>query len=156
MVTVDGCLLGKGSKTESTTTNSDLIQSQSRNQDGVNRSFNTTIVPSSTYSASYIRRQGTMATVHTSTGSSRSGSGSGDDGISSVFGHGDGDDELSGQGTTGNQVVSATTSEVFIASLGNNFKILRATDPVRELQTIIRDKNTSRSDFVFYADRLVS
>lgn len=38
---------------------------------------------------------------------------------------------------------------------GSNFKILPVSDQIRELQTIIRDKNTSRSDFKFYADRLI-
>lgn len=34
-------------------------------------------------------------------------------------------------------------------------KILPANDQIKELQTILRDKNTSRSDFKFYADRLI-
>ncbi|ODN06331.1 Uracil phosphoribosyltransferase [Orchesella cincta] len=38
---------------------------------------------------------------------------------------------------------------------GQNFKILPVSCQIRELQTIIRDKNTSRSDFKFYADRLI-
>lgn len=32
---------------------------------------------------------------------------------------------------------------------------LRETDQIKELQTILRDKNTNRGDFVFYADRLI-
>ncbi|KAI5714263.1 hypothetical protein M8J76_013868 [Diaphorina citri] len=36
-----------------------------------------------------------------------------------------------------------------------NLKILPSNDQVRELQTILRDKNTSRSDFKFFADRLI-
>ncbi|CAN7950392.1 unnamed protein product [Ixodes pacificus] len=35
-------------------------------------------------------------------------------------------------------------------------RIMPMNDQIKELQTIIRDKNTSRSEFVFYADRLVS
>jgi len=35
------------------------------------------------------------------------------------------------------------------------FKILKSTDQIKEFQTIIRDKNTSRSDFKFVADRLI-
>ena len=35
------------------------------------------------------------------------------------------------------------------------FKILKSTDQIKELQTIIRDKETSRSDFKFVADRLI-
>ncbi|KAF5288596.1 hypothetical protein FQA39_LY15375 [Lamprigera yunnana] len=38
---------------------------------------------------------------------------------------------------------------------GNNLKILTSNDQVKELQTILRDRNTSRSDFKFYADRLI-
>jgi len=38
---------------------------------------------------------------------------------------------------------------------GGKFKVLPASDQIRELQTIIRDKSTSRSDFKFVADRLI-
>ncbi|WAR08906.1 UPP-like protein [Mya arenaria] len=38
---------------------------------------------------------------------------------------------------------------------GSNFIRLKANDNVRELQTVLRDRSTSRSDFVFYADRLI-
>ncbi|CAH1711228.1 uracil phosphoribosyltransferase homolog isoform X1 [Aphis gossypii] len=38
---------------------------------------------------------------------------------------------------------------------GPKLKLLRSNDQVRELQTILRDKNTSRTDFKFYADRLI-
>lgn len=38
---------------------------------------------------------------------------------------------------------------------GPKFKRLRITDNVRELQTVLRDKGTSRGDFIFYADRLI-
>jgi len=40
-------------------------------------------------------------------------------------------------------------------SLGGKFKVLQSTDQIKELQTIIRDKETSRSDFKFVADRLI-
>jgi uracil phosphoribosyltransferase len=40
-------------------------------------------------------------------------------------------------------------------SLGGKFKVLPSTDQIKELQTIIRDKATSRSDFKFVADRLI-
>lgn len=40
-------------------------------------------------------------------------------------------------------------------SFGDNLKILQHNDQICELQTIIRDKNTTRSDFKFYADRLI-
>ena len=39
--------------------------------------------------------------------------------------------------------------------LGGKFKVLPSTDQIKELQTIIRDKDTSRSDFKFVADRLI-
>ncbi|KAG5872236.1 hypothetical protein JTB14_002996 [Gonioctena quinquepunctata] len=35
------------------------------------------------------------------------------------------------------------------------FQVLRSNDQIKELQTILRDKNTTRSDFKFYADRLI-
>lgn len=38
---------------------------------------------------------------------------------------------------------------------GQKFKKLRITDNVRELQTVLRDKSTSRGDFIFFADRLI-
>jgi uracil phosphoribosyltransferase len=39
--------------------------------------------------------------------------------------------------------------------LGHKFKVLRSTNQIKELQTIIRDSTTSRSDFKFVADRLI-
>lgn len=38
---------------------------------------------------------------------------------------------------------------------GPKLKLLPTNNQVRELQTILRDRNTSRSDFKFYADRLI-
>ncbi|XP_026490077.1 uracil phosphoribosyltransferase homolog [Vanessa tameamea] len=38
---------------------------------------------------------------------------------------------------------------------GDNLMLLPSNDNIKELQTILRDKNTSRSDFKFYADRLI-
>ncbi|XP_078375196.1 uracil phosphoribosyltransferase homolog isoform X2 [Oculina patagonica] len=38
---------------------------------------------------------------------------------------------------------------------GPRLKIIKMNDQVRELQTILRDKETQRGDFVFYADRLI-
>lgn len=38
---------------------------------------------------------------------------------------------------------------------GPQLKIIKINDQVRELQTILRDKDTERGDFVFYADRLI-
>lgn len=38
---------------------------------------------------------------------------------------------------------------------GSQLKIIQINDQVRELQTILRDKETERGDFVFYADRLI-
>lgn len=42
-----------------------------------------------------------------------------------------------------------------IEDFGPNFKVIPINDQIRELQTVIRDKNTTRSDFKFYADRLI-
>lgn len=50
-----------------------------------------------------------------------------------------------------NNALMKTPSEDF----GPNVKIITMNDQIRELQTILRDKNTDRSDFVFYADRLI-
>ncbi|KAM3961557.1 uracil phosphoribosyltransferase krishah [Aphomia sociella] len=38
---------------------------------------------------------------------------------------------------------------------GDSLMLLPSNDNIKELQTILRDKNTSRSDFKFYADRLI-
>ncbi|KAH8302809.1 hypothetical protein KR044_010848 [Drosophila immigrans] len=51
--------------------------------------------------------------------------------------------------------VEASTPEEILAEYGENLKILTRNSQVAELLTIIRDKNTSRSDFKFYADRLI-
>jgi len=50
--------------------------------------------------------------------------------------------------------MSELNSEI-VPEYGNNFRVLKRNDQTCELQTIIRDKNTSRSDFKFYADRLI-
>merc|ERR1711963_297890 len=39
--------------------------------------------------------------------------------------------------------------------LGGKLMVLNTTDQIRELQTMIRDKVTSRSEFKFVADRLI-
>lgn len=39
--------------------------------------------------------------------------------------------------------------------LGDKFKVLKSTNQIKELQTIIRDSTTTRSDFKFEADRLI-
>jgi len=39
--------------------------------------------------------------------------------------------------------------------LGGKLMVLNTTDQIRELQTMIRDKMTSRSEFKFVADRLI-
>uniref|UniRef100_A0A182WLH2 Phosphoribosyltransferase domain-containing protein n=1 Tax=Anopheles minimus TaxID=112268 RepID=A0A182WLH2_9DIPT len=53
-------------------------------------------------------------------------------------------------GATSPTVLSENPSDY-----GSNLKILDCNDQIKELQTIIRDKNTTRSDFKFYADRLI-
>ncbi|XP_050736416.1 uracil phosphoribosyltransferase homolog isoform X1 [Eriocheir sinensis] len=42
-----------------------------------------------------------------------------------------------------------------VEGFGPYFKLIPASGQVKELQTIIRDRNTARSDFKFYADRLI-
>ncbi|KAK8731930.1 hypothetical protein OTU49_007333 [Cherax quadricarinatus] len=42
-----------------------------------------------------------------------------------------------------------------VECFGPYFRLIPCSGQVKELQTIIRDRNTSRSDFKFYADRLI-
>nr|CDS25817.1 uracil phosphoribosyltransferase [Hymenolepis microstoma] len=42
-----------------------------------------------------------------------------------------------------------------ISNYSRNIVLLRQTDEVREMQTVLRDKNTPRNDFIFYANRLI-
>ncbi|EDW69544.1 uracil phosphoribosyltransferase homolog [Drosophila virilis] len=51
--------------------------------------------------------------------------------------------------------IGSSTPEEILAEYGKNLKLLTLNSQVAELLTIIRDKNTSRSDFKFYADRLI-
>ncbi|XP_023672211.1 uracil phosphoribosyltransferase homolog isoform X1 [Paramormyrops kingsleyae] len=53
--------------------------------------------------------------------------------------------------TQGSELVGAPCP----SELGPRVKLLPLNDQIRELQTIIRDKATSRGDFVFCADRLI-
>jgi hypothetical protein len=46
-------------------------------------------------------------------------------------------------------------TEMLLPQLGDKFKLLKSTNQIKELQTIIRDTATSRSDFKFVADRLI-
>ena len=52
-------------------------------------------------------------------------------------------------------VFADSTQEWKGLALGSKFRILRRTDQVHELQTRLRDVDTSRSDFKFVADRLI-
>lgn len=66
--------------------------------------------------------------------------------------------DLENRPTVSVPVVSDSTilsAEDFVKAFSPKFKIIPATDPIRALQTVIRDRDTSRSDFVFYADRLI-
>lgn len=40
-------------------------------------------------------------------------------------------------------------------NFGPQLREIKVNDQIKELQTVLRDKNTTRSDFVFYADRLI-
>ncbi|ALC44116.1 CG5537 [Drosophila busckii] len=51
--------------------------------------------------------------------------------------------------------VVAFTPEEILSDYGENLKLLTLNSQVAELLTIIRDKTTTRSDFKFYADRLI-
>ncbi|KAL7734822.1 hypothetical protein ACLKA6_011104 [Drosophila palustris] len=59
------------------------------------------------------------------------------------------------QEQTQRRAIEASTTEEILAEYGENLKLLTLNSQVAELLTIIRDKNTSRSDFKFYADRLI-
>ncbi|XP_076847153.1 uracil phosphoribosyltransferase homolog isoform X3 [Brachyhypopomus gauderio] len=50
---------------------------------------------------------------------------------------------------------AACGEDVTPPQIGAQLKLLPLNDQIRELQTIIRDKSTSRGDFVFCADRLI-
>lgn len=56
---------------------------------------------------------------------------------------------------TATAAASAAASSVEPEPLAAQLKLLPMNDQIRELQTIIRDKTTSRGDFVFCADRLI-
>ncbi|CAK8686034.1 uracil phosphoribosyltransferase homolog [Clavelina lepadiformis] len=45
--------------------------------------------------------------------------------------------------------------EIFTGESSSKVKLVTTNDQIRRLQTIIRDKNVSRSEFVFSADRLI-
>lgn len=62
---------------------------------------------------------------------------------------GDGDDDEA------SDEASLKQMKLCVDDLGCQLKVLRLNDQIRELQTIIRDKSTSRGDFVFSADRLI-
>lgn len=53
------------------------------------------------------------------------------------------------------EAVVSIQPEMIQEALGPQLKLLPLNDQIRELQTIIRDKTTSRGDFVFCADRLI-
>ena len=52
-------------------------------------------------------------------------------------------------------VIADSLPEWQSLNLGKNFRLLQRTDQIHELQTRLRDVNTSRSDFKFVADRLI-
>nr|CAG4634931.1 EOG090X09VM [Alona affinis] len=51
--------------------------------------------------------------------------------------------------------MSCELNSIINEEYGSNFRVLKRNDQTSELQTIIRDKNTNRNDFKFYADRLI-
>ncbi|KAG5284202.1 hypothetical protein AALO_G00024050 [Alosa alosa] len=58
-------------------------------------------------------------------------------------------------GDNGQHNDTLTLSSEAQCLIGPQLKLLPLNDQIRELQTIIRDKSTSRGDFVFCADRLI-
>ncbi|KAI8498453.1 PREDICTED: uracil phosphoribosyltransferase homolog isoform X2 [Branchiostoma belcheri] len=51
--------------------------------------------------------------------------------------------------------MATITSNQACQDIGANVRVLKSTGQLRELQTVLRDVETSRSDFVFCADRLI-
>lgn len=58
-------------------------------------------------------------------------------------------------GSAGQSVFKKAKEDVPPAAMSSSVQCLRLTDQLKELQTVIRDRDTSRSDFIFYADRLI-
>jgi len=56
---------------------------------------------------------------------------------------------------TNNKVEEQLTLLNITSPASRNLFVLRKTDGVKELHTVIRDKSTPRQDFIFYADRLI-
>ncbi|XP_071440588.1 uracil phosphoribosyltransferase homolog [Hetaerina americana] len=54
-----------------------------------------------------------------------------------------------------NMIVKSQEQKGEVSEFGPNMKVIPDNDQIKELQTIIRDRNTTRSDFKFYADRLI-
>jgi uracil phosphoribosyltransferase len=52
-------------------------------------------------------------------------------------------------------VLSASTSQPSPAGIPSNVLTLPQTTQLEALYTIIRDKDTSRGDFIFYTDRII-
>ncbi|XP_014810828.1 PREDICTED: uracil phosphoribosyltransferase homolog [Calidris pugnax] len=69
------------------------------------------------------------------------------------------DSSSSSSSSNGGVAAATTTAAVVVppipAEIGPQLKLLPMNDQLRELQTIIRDKKSSRGDFVFSADRLI-
>eukprot|EP00794_Sanderia_malayensis_P000244 gene244-861_t len=60
------------------------------------------------------------------------------------------------------EVIKSTNDELIFEALNKltlefkeRLKFLQTNDQIKELQTTLRDRETSRSDFIFYADRLI-
>ncbi|CAH1233503.1 UPRT [Branchiostoma lanceolatum] len=51
--------------------------------------------------------------------------------------------------------MATITSNKACQDIGPNVRVLKSTGQLRELQTVLRDVETSRSDFMFCADRLI-
>ncbi|XP_075576777.1 uracil phosphoribosyltransferase homolog [Pelecanus crispus] len=65
------------------------------------------------------------------------------------------DSSSSSSGSNGGVAAAIPAGEGGAPAMGPQLKLLPMNDQLRELQTIIRDKKSSRGDFVFSADRLI-
>jgi uracil phosphoribosyltransferase len=59
------------------------------------------------------------------------------------------------ENTTNEVIENASTDEIEDEHYSENVHIMKTNNQLRELQTLLRDRTTCRSDFKFYADRLI-
>ena len=58
--------------------------------------------------------------------------------------------------TNGDHAVVSKNVETPSFKYSSNINVLKCNNQIKELHTVLRDRETSHSDFKFYSDRLVS